>query len=132
MRKIQILLMSLLLIAGAGTQRAFANPVAESSDSAVVETVTTENSLLDELTGNMEKLIDTRIGEVRKGNDAETIIAVSLLLSVVLPLFIIFMGVVLMNYFNNRAKKQRDLLRHEIYMKALKRDKPCRRRYLKN
>lgn len=128
MKKIGILLLITLLWVGVNAQATVENETIPTSETQLTEVDAASNSTLDKNTVDMianaiERAMDVRVENM--DDDMPTgFVGVVLFLIIGLPTIIVFGAIVLIVYFNSKARKERDRLKNEVYLKALETGQP--------
>lgn len=129
MKKIGILLLTTLLWAGVNAQTTVENetiPANETqvTEEGIAESVSNKKKVDEYVTNAIDKALDVRVKNLDDGMPTTGFIGTILILVIALPIIIVFGAIVLIVYFNSKARKERDRLKNEVYLKALETGQP--------
>ncbi len=129
MKKFGIILLALLVWTSVNAEPKAVKVIKGKADTTVIDTDTLKSSVnkTDEFIENVvDKAINAKIDnlEDNDGKNSTKFVGTVLFLVIALPILIVFMAIVLIVYFSSKSRKEREQIRHDVYLKALAAGQP--------
>lgn len=129
MKKLGVILLSLFIWMGVNAEPQQTKKTTQIPDTVVVDGAMERSSAekTDEFIDNVvEKAINAKIDnlEDNDGQNSTKFVGTVLFLVIALPTLIVFLAIVLIVYFSSKSRKEREQIRHDVYLKALAAGQP--------
>lgn len=112
MKKIGIFLLTIFLWMGVNAQHTVNNEAADTTSVSKSTTEYVEKAINDAMSFKLDNIENDNYPETK-------FVGTILFLVIGLPVLIVFGAVVLIVYFSNKSRREKDKIRQEIYLKAL-------------